>query len=101
MSVIELHHILVKSEALADDILQELKLGADFAKLASEYSRCPSASNDGFAGFHRTDDLDEALADAFNEPEGEYVSKPIKTPLGFHLIKLINKERRHSLLIDG
>ena len=43
MSTIALHHILVKSPLLAEDILRELQLGAEFGDLAAEYSACPSA----------------------------------------------------------
>lgn len=99
MSVIALHHILVKSSALAEEILQELKLGADFNQLAREYSTCPSASNDGFAGFHNVDELDEELVKAINNAEGDYALEPIKTQFGFHLVKPVS-ERRSSLIID-
>lgn len=100
MSVVALHHILVKSSALAEEILQELKLGADFGQLAREYSSCPSGQNEGFAGYHSIDDLDEALVKAIHDGEEGYVPKPIQTRLGFHLLKRV-KERKNTLLFDS
>ena len=35
-------HILVKEEKLALDLLEQLKNGADFGKLAKKHSICPS-----------------------------------------------------------
>ena len=43
MQTIALHHILLKSSLLAQDIAQELELGADFSELAREHSVCPSS----------------------------------------------------------
>ena len=35
-------HILVKEEKLAQDLLEQIKNGADFGKLAKKHSICPS-----------------------------------------------------------
>ena len=34
-------HILVKEEKLAQDLLEQIKNGADFGKLAKKHSICP------------------------------------------------------------
>lgn len=100
MSTIALHHILLKSPLLADDVMHELTLGADFAELAAEYSACPSASNQGFAGYHHTDALPTAVVKALFEYEGEspYVG-PVQSPFGYHIFKSIERPQR-TMLVD-
>lgn len=102
MNTLALHHILVKSQILANELVKELQLGADFSYLAQEYSACPSATNEGFAGYHRTDALPLNLLQALFEPtenSGPYVG-PVKTEFGFHIVKAVETSQR-SLLIDG
>lgn len=105
MSTIALHHILVKSPLLADDILRELKLGAEFGDLAAEYSVCPSAAQQGFAGYHNTDLLPAPLVQAlFGKGEtpvdlsSPYVG-PVRTELGYHIIKTMEAPQR-TMLFD-
>ena len=101
MSTVALHHILVKSEWLAADLMRELALGADFADLAAEYSSCPSGQRQGYAGQHDTDLLPSALVQAlFNsENTGPYLG-PVKTKFGFHILKAVEKSQR-SVLLDN
>ena len=40
-------HILVKEEKLALDLLEQIKNGADFGKLAKKHSICPSGKRGG------------------------------------------------------
>ncbi|GGY38317.1 peptidylprolyl isomerase [Bacterioplanes sanyensis] len=85
---IALHHILLRSEWLARDLLQELHLGANFEDLAVEHSVCPSSNNQGFAGYHDPDQLPVTLANALHQWDGETVIiGPIPTDFGFHLLK--------------
>lgn len=44
-------HILVKTEAEAKEIMQKIKAGDDFAKLAKLYSQCPSGNAGGDLGY--------------------------------------------------
>lgn len=101
MKTIALHHILLKSVLLAEDILKELQLGADFADLAREYSSCPSKENDGFAGFHHIDQLPTAIVQALFAQEENTVNYlgPVATELGFHILKPLEGSQR-SLLLD-
>jgi hypothetical protein len=81
-------HILVKTEAEAATILNELKSGADFAALASKYSLDPSsASKGGDVGeFLRGDLMPEFEAAVLKVKLGE-TSGIVKSSLGFHIIK--------------
>jgi len=46
-SKIKAAHILVEKHSQALKILEELKKGADFGKLAKQYSTCPSGKRVG------------------------------------------------------
>ena len=86
---VHLRHILVASEKEANDFLVAIKAGADFGKLASQVSQ-DAATKDkgGDIGFISKGlvipDIEKA---AFALKPGE-VSNVIKTPLGYHIIKV-------------
>lgn len=46
-------HILVKEEKLALELLEQIKNGADFGKLAKKHSICPSGKRGGDLGEFR------------------------------------------------
>jgi parvulin-like peptidyl-prolyl isomerase len=87
-------HILVDSEAEADNIYQELKKGADFAQLAREKSIDPSAkSNGGDLGFFGWGKMIPEFQDvAFKLKDGE-ISRPVKTQFGWHIIKVVERRQ--------
>ena len=87
-------HILVESEELANDLLNQIKEGADFAELAKANSEDTSSSEDGGdLGFFERElmgaEFDEA---AFAMNIGD-VSEVVATDYGyFHIIKLTDIE---------
>jgi peptidyl-prolyl cis-trans isomerase C len=98
MQTIALHHILLKSSLLAQDIAQELELGADFAELARDHSACPSSHQGGFAGYHQQDDLPPAVITALaTHDDQKSFAGPIETPLGFHLLKPVGEKPKLAL----
>ena len=72
-----------------------LKLRAeqgDFAEIARLHSACSSAPGGGELGLIRREDVDPTFADAaFSQIVGE-VGEPVKTPFGYHLIKVTAHE---------
>ncbi len=83
----------------AENLLDSLKNGADFATLAKKYSEDPgSAKNGGDLGWaSRGDFYPQFEAAAFALNPGQ-ISGVIETPVGYHIIKLIEKrgEKIHA-----
>jgi hypothetical protein len=81
-------HILVGSEAEANQVLQELKAGASFESLARKYSKDESSAASGgdLGEFQRGDLMPEFERAVFGLKPGG-VSGPVKTALGFHVIR--------------
>jgi len=88
-------HILVKTEAEANEILKQLKGGADFAKLAEEKSKdTGSAKRGGDLDYFVHDAMVPPFADAaFALKVGEISSAPVKTDFGYHIIKIEDKRK--------
>ncbi|RMG65984.1 MAG: hypothetical protein D6715_07740 [Calditrichaeota bacterium] len=78
---------------LAEDILDQARSGADFSKLADEYSEDPSVSqNHGDLGFFNRQTMVKEFSDAaFAAKPGEIVG-PVKTRFGLHIIKVIERK---------
>ena len=85
---IKCSHILVQKQSDAIAILNRIKKGEKFAKLARELSiDTGSAKRDGNLGFFgRGKMVKEFETAAFNLQVGQ-ISEPIKTQYGYHVIK--------------
>ncbi|WP_051235912.1 peptidylprolyl isomerase [Paenibacillus pinihumi] len=90
-------HILVASEKEAEDILKELKQGADFATLAKEKSTDPGSKENGgdLNFFGRGQMVPEFEEAAFALKKGE-LSGIVKTMHGFHIIKLTDRKEAET-----
>ena len=87
-------HILVPTKEKAEQIIQELKGGADFADLAKKNSTDPGASNGGDLGWFKKGDMVPAFADAaFSLKPGEVDPQPVQTQFGWHVIKVLDKRQ--------
>jgi len=85
---IKCSHILVKKQSEALAIMEKLKSGEKFGKLAKELSiDSGSAKRDGSLGYFGRGAMVKPFEEAaFNLPIGE-TSEPIKTEFGYHIIK--------------
>ncbi len=105
---IEVAHILVrndkmpdtiKARLLADSLYQMLKNGANFEELARQYSHdavtAPKGGYIGFFGINRYEQSFEDAAFAL-EKDGD-ISPPVKTSIGWHIIKRISLRRGEPL----
>jgi peptidyl-prolyl cis-trans isomerase D len=94
-------HILLKLEgkdekqvqALAEEIANKAKAGADFAALAKQYSEDESNSGNGgdLDYFGRGRMVAEFEQAAFAMKAGE-ISNPVKTAFGYHIIKVVDNQ---------
>jgi len=83
-------HILVSTQAQAEDIIKQLNHGGDFAKLAIKYSKDPGASNGGDLGFFKKTDMVPEFADAaFSLKDGQTTQTPVHTQFGYHVIQVL------------
>ncbi len=75
-------HILVDSEAKANEVIQKLKKGGKFDKLAKEYSKEPAD-----LGYFTKGVMVPEFGDAaFSMKKGEYSKTPVKSQFGYHVI---------------
>ena len=86
----EVRHILVKNEALAQKLHDQIQGGADFAKLAKKYTQDQASKADGgkFTAFkgRTVAPFDEFV---FSAKTGD-LSDPIKTEFGWHIIEVLS-----------
>jgi peptidyl-prolyl cis-trans isomerase C len=88
-------HILVKTEAEANSIIDQLNKGADFATLAKKYSTDPGAASGGDLGYFTRDDMVPAFAAAaFALKPGQYTKTPVKTEFGWHVILVLDRRTK-------
>ncbi len=88
---IKCSHILVQKQSEAIAILDKIRQGEKFGKLARELSvDSGSAKRDGNLGyFSRGKMVKEFETAAFNLEVGE-ISEPVKTQYGYHIIKRLS-----------
>ena len=80
-------HILVTTQESAADLLNQINEGADFARLATQNSSCPSGQNGGDLGVFGLGMMVKPFEDAAIATPVGLVSAPIQTQFGWHLIK--------------
>jgi peptidyl-prolyl cis-trans isomerase C len=82
-------HILVESKAVADGLIEKLKGGADFAKVAEKESKDGSAKQGGDLGWFSLSSMVPAFGKALAQLEkGKFTTEPVQTQYGWHIIKL-------------
>jgi foldase protein PrsA len=85
-------HILVDDEKKAQDLLAQLREGADFATLASEHSQDEStAKNGGDLGYFERGQMVEAFESAAFSMEVGEISDVVESEYGYHIILVTDK----------
>jgi len=79
---------MAKVEDLARDIRRRAIEGEDFGQLALAYSKAQSALERGKLGWRRLSQLPQFIADLVSNLQPGQVSEPVRTPTGFHLVRL-------------
>ena len=82
-------HILVTSKEEADDVIAELRRGADFVALAEQRADGPTGPNGGALDWFTLDSMPPAFSSAVQAMAvGSHSSEPVQTEFGFHVILL-------------
>jgi peptidyl-prolyl cis-trans isomerase C len=90
-----------QARAKADQVLQDVKAGKDFATLAKENSQDPgSAPNGGDLGFFQPGQMVGPFNDAAFSLAPGAVSDIVETEFGFHIIKVAEKEPSRTVPLD-
>lgn len=76
----------------ASDLYTQLQSGADFADLAAAESDGANALEGGDLGWRSGGELPSIFTDVIGEIRVGDVSEPIRSPSGFHLVKLLERE---------
>ncbi len=88
MNKIKCSHILIKKQSEALTILERLKQGEKFGKLAKEISiDSGSAKRDGSLGYFGRGAMVKPFEEAAFKLQIGQVSEPIKSEFGYHIIK--------------
>ena len=80
-------HILVKTEAEAKKLIEELEKGADFTALAKKHSIDPMGAEGGDLGWFTADRMVAPFSEAVVALEnGKFTKQPVQTQFGWHVI---------------
>jgi peptidyl-prolyl cis-trans isomerase SurA len=82
----------------ANSILKELENGADFVDMVEKYSDDPLAKDKGGDWEDVSiNAMSPDLREAFESLEEGEISRPVRTPLGLHIFKIVEKNDSQSL----
>jgi peptidyl-prolyl cis-trans isomerase D len=92
---------VAEAQRRAEDILKQIKAGANFEELAKKYSEDPGSAKEGgslgFIGRGRT--VPEFEKAAFSLPKGQ-ISDLVRSSYGFHIIRVDDKQEAHMKTLD-
>lgn len=89
---IRARHILVASEKEAKELAEKIESGEPFEKVAKEFSKDPgTAKQGGDLGYFTKDKMVKEFAEAAFDLDAGNVSAPVKSPFGWHIIKVEDK----------
>ncbi len=94
-------HILVKTEDEAKKVIDRLKGGEDFGKLAGELSTDPGGkSNGGDLGWFSRGMMVPTFEQAAFALPVKQVSQPVQSEFGYHIIEVLEKDAARALPQD-
>ncbi|WP_274423046.1 peptidylprolyl isomerase [Chelativorans sp. YIM 93263] len=94
-------HILVETEEEANEIIQQLDEGGDFASLAEEHSQDGSAAEGGDLGYFAEGQMVPAFEEvAFSLEPGTYTEEPVESQFGWHVIKVEDKRTQEPPALE-
>jgi len=85
----------------AEELVAQLKDGADFARLAASYSNAPEALQGGELGWRNTERLPTLFIDAIKGLKTGDISPIIRSPNGFHILKVLGRRSGIDAKLTG
>lgn len=90
-----------QARAKAEQVLEELKAGGDFAALAKQHSSDPgSAANGGDLGYFQAGQMVGPFNDAAFSLKPGATSDLVETQFGFHIIRVADKQASRTVPLD-
>lgn len=85
--------------ATANEVIEKLQDGKDFADLAKEYSDDSTTASEGglYSGFNKDEVVEEFWNAATGLKDGKYTTEPVKSSYGYFVILRINQDEKPSL----
>lgn len=92
---------LKKLRAKAEDALAQLQAGKDFAKISASYSDAPNALEGGSLGWKNASQIPALFLEALKPLKAGELSPILRSPNGFHILKVTNRRGGSSPLVVG
>ena len=104
--------ILVKNLNQANKVVLRIDNGEDFSDIAKDISISSNASDGGTMQWRKAVDMPKLFSDALSKKDVGYITKPLESGAGYHILKLVDKKgpfvqyedqwsSRHILLIPS
>lgn len=88
------------ARAKANDVLKEIRAGADFAEMAKKYSQDGSASNGGDLNYFQLGQMVAPFEQAALALKVGQVSDVVETQFGYHIIKLTDRQGPRTVPLE-
>ena len=84
--------ILVKDKSTADYVIDQINKNVEFSDLAKENSLSATAQNGGLMSWKRLKEMPVLYENALDKKSVGYISEPLESGSGFHILKLEDKK---------
>ncbi len=92
---------LEKAKTKTQEVLQQLNNGTNFAQVSASFSDAPNALEGGNMGWKSGAQLPALFLDTLKKLQVGEVANPLRSPNGFHVLKLTNRRGGTSSLVVG
>jgi peptidyl-prolyl cis-trans isomerase SurA len=91
---------ITEGQLKADEVYQRLLDGLDFASAAISYSNTQEALEGGNVGWRDLNSIPAFMADAVKDLKPGEFTQPIRSPVGFHIVKVNDYREERQVVIE-